>query len=222
MSQPKFINYTPDQVLSGEEMKFRAGKFYDLMKKRRSIRDFSSEIIPLEVIESCVKAASSAPSGANKQPWHFVIIKDAETKKKIRIAAEKEEWEFYNKRASKEWLNDIEQFGTNEQKPFLETAPYLIAVFAEKFSVVENAKQSKNYYVMESVGIACGILITALHYSGVSTLTHTPSPMNFLNEICMRPSSEKPFVLIVLGLPNRGAKVPNITKKSFEEIVTIL
>lgn len=222
MSQQNFIEYVAGEKLSANEMKSRSEKFFDLMKKRRTIRDFSAEEIPFEAIETCVKAASTAPSGANKQPWHFVIVKDAAVKKKIRAAAEKAEWEFYNKRASKEWLKDIEQFGTNEQKPFLEFAPYLIAVFAEKFSIGESEQQSKNYYVMESVGIACGILITALHSSGISTLTHTPSPMNFLNEICNRPANEKPFMLLVVGFPSQGATVPVIQKKSFEEIATVL
>jgi iodotyrosine deiodinase len=218
----KFIKLSSYKKLSVEDMLNASSNFFSEVSKRRTVREFSSEEMPIKVIENCIKAAGSAPSGANKQPWHFVIVKNAEVKKKIRIEAEKEEQEFYNGRATEEWLKDLEPFETNEQKPFLEEAPYLIAIFEEKYSVDENGEQHKNYYTKESVGIATGILITALHNTGLATLTHTPSPMNFLNKILDRPKNEKPFLLLVVGHPKKGIKVPNIKRKELNQITTIL
>lgn len=218
----KFIPLENFVKISAEDKLLNSKTFNNLMQKRRSVREFSSEEIPIEIIKDCIKAAGSAPSGANKQPWHFVIVKSAAAKKEIRTEAEKEEQEFYNGKAPTEWLKDLEPFETNEQKPFLEEAPYLIAIFEEKYSVDFNGVQHKNYYTKESVGIATGILITALHNSGLATLTHTPSPMNFLNKILARPKNEKPFLLLVVGYPKEGTKVPNIKRKEFNEIATIL
>ena len=218
----KFKSLENYRRLDETEMIKNSEQFNVLLQNRRSIREFSSEEIPIEIIENCIKAAGSAPSGANKQPWHFVIIKSAELKKEIRIEAEKEEREFYTGRATNEWLKDLEPFETNEQKPFLEEAPYLIAIFEEKYSIDENGVQYKNYYTKESVGIATGILITALHNAGLATLTHTPSPMNFLYKILNRAKNEKPFLLLVVGYPKEGNKVPNIERKTLNKIRTIL
>ncbi len=211
------LNYVK---IPAKEMFEKSEAFERLMKKRRTVRTFSDKPVNIDVIKNCVRAASYAPSGANKQPWHFVIVGNKEIKKKIRIAAEKEEREFYSGRAPESWLKDLEPFGTNENKEFLETAPYLIVVFEEKYKTL-NGKVVKNYYTKESVGIATGILITALHFSNLVTLTHTPSPMNFLNEILNRPSNEKPFLIVVAGYPATNAEVPDITKKEFNEIATI-
>ena len=210
------------QKISKKKMIQKSKDFLNIIKTRRTVREFSSEEIPQEVINNCILSANTAPSGANKQPWHFVIVKDPKVKKEIRIEAEKEESEFYNNRATDEWLKDLKQFETNESKPFLEEAPYLIVIFEEKYSIDSKGDKHKNYYTKESVGIATGFLITALHNCGLATLTHTPSPMNFLNKILKRPKNEKPFLLLVVGLPKEGTKVPNIKRKSFEEIGTII
>ncbi|MCR9133032.1 MAG: nitroreductase family protein [bacterium] len=203
-------------------MKERAESFYQLIKERRTVREFSDEPIPEGVLEHCLLAAGTAPNGANKQPWHFVVVQDADIKKKIRVAAEEEEHEFYNRRAPEDWLEDLVPFGTNEHKPFLETAPALIGIFAQSYHLTENGEKEKHYYVKESVGIATGMLITALHNAGLATLTHTPSPMGFLNEIMQRPAHEKAFLLLVVGFPAEGVEVPNIQKKSLAEISTFL
>jgi len=194
--------------------------FFDKMNSRRSVRTFSSESIPIEVIKNAIKSASTAPSGANKQPWHFVLVENPDVKKQIRIAAEKEEKEFYSSRAPEDWLKDLEQFDTNEHKPFLEIAPYLIVVYEEKYKVNNEGNVEKNYYAKESVGLATGILLTALHNVGIATLTHTPSPMKFLSEILNRPKNETPFLLIVVGFPEKGTMVPNIKRKELDEIFT--
>lgn len=217
----KFIPLMNYRLYSEKEMIERSKNFLDLVKTRRSIRTFSSQPIPIEVIENAVKAAGTAPSGANMQPWFFAIIKDPGIKKTIRIEAEKEEKEFYTKRATDEWLKALEKFGTNSEKPFLEKAPYLIVVFERKFGKNIEGEIIKHYYTKESVGIASGMLLTALHNSGVATLTHTPSPMNFLNQILDRPSNEKPFMIIVAGIPEKTTTVPNITRKKPEEIALI-
>ncbi len=196
--------------------------FFEKMDKRRTVRTFSSEEIPIEVIENAIKTANTAPSGANKQPWHFVVVRNAEIKKQIRIAAEKEEHKFYSGKATKEWLNDLEVIATNDQKPFLEEAPYLIMVFEEKYRITADGEKKKNYYTKESVGIACGILLTALHNVGIATLTHTPSPMNFLSKILNREKNEKPYLLIVVGYPANGTLVPNIKRKKLNEVLTII
>lgn len=204
------------------EMQKRAVQFHELMANRRTVRDFSGRAVPQGIIEDCISAAITAPSGANLQPWHFVVVSDPDLKKEIRTAAEKEEQEFYENRAPEQWLDALEPLGTNSQKPFLETVPYVIAIFAESYSISDKAGKQKNYYVKESVGIATGILITALHNAGLATLTHTPSPMGFLNHILHRPKNEKPFLLLVAGYPAENVQVPDIPRKSFGEVVTIL
>lgn len=222
MHEAKFIPLENFEVLSPEEMKRRAQSFYDLIKRRRTVRDFSDRPVPREVIENAILAAGTAPNGANKQPWHFVAVSDPKVKQQIRIEAEKEEHEFYTRRAPEDWLEDLQPFGTDENKPFLETAPYLIGIFSQSYGLNEDGEKEKNYYVKESVGIATGILITALHNAGLATLTHTPSPMGFLNEIMERPSHEKPFLLLVVGYPADDVKVPDIKKKSLQEISTFI
>ena len=210
------------QKITFEEMDYNANQFFQKVSSRRSVRDFSKDNFPIEIIKNCIKSASTAPSGANKQPWHFVIVKDLKIKRKIRKAAEIEEKEFYGGRASQEWLDDLNQFGTDWNKPFLEEAPYLIVVFSKKFDINVDGTNTKNYYVSESVGIASGLLLTALHNAGLVTLTHTPSPMSFLSEILNRPPSDKPYLIIPVGFPSENAEVPNIKKKTFKEICTIL
>jgi iodotyrosine deiodinase len=207
---------------SEEEMILKSKNFYDEIKRRRSVRDFSDKPVSKEVIENCIKAAGTAPNGANLQPWHFVIISDKQIKKQIRIGAEEEEREFYSNRAPKEWLEALEPLGTDEHKPFLETAPYLIAIFSKSYDVLPDGRQVKQYYPTESTGIATGFLITALHNSGLASLTHTPSPMNFLNEILDRPKNERPFLLLVIGYPAEDAKVPDIKKKKLNKIASFI
>ena len=203
---------------SQKEMIQRSKSFLSEISTRRTVREFSSKPVPLEVVENCIKSAGTAPSGANKQPWTFAIVQDKKVKAKIRIAAEKEEKEFYSHRATKEWLEDLNQFGTNWKKPFLEEAPYLIIVFRKIYDLDDKGSQRKNYYVNESVGIASGFLLAALHNAGLATLTHTPSPMNFLGKILDRPDNEKAYLLIPVGYPSDNAEVPNIKKKPFSEI----
>jgi len=203
---------------SQKEMIQRSKSFLSEISTRRTVREFSSKPIPLEVVENCIRSAGTAPSGANKQPWTFAIVQDKKVKAKIRIAAEKEEKEFYSHRATKEWLEDLNQFGTNWEKPFLEEAPYLIIVFRKIYDLDDKGSQRKNYYVNESVGIASGFLLAALHNAGLATLTHTPSPMNFLGKILDRPENEKAYLLIPVGYPSDKAEVPNIKKKPFSEI----
>lgn len=207
-----YIEYTIGEMLK------RSESFYEDMKRRRTVRDFSKKKVPLEVIKNCILTAGTAPSGANLQPWHFTIISEPEIKRKIRIAAEEEEKEFYTNRAPKEWLDALAHLGTDEHKPFLETAPYLIAIFSKSYELLPDGTKIKNYYAQESTGIACGMLITALHNAGLASLTHTPSPMNFLNEILDRPKNERPFLLLVVGFPAKDAKVPDIKKKKLDEI----
>ena len=203
-----------------EEIQSRALRYYEKMNRRRTIRDFSKRLVPIDVIENCIRAADTAPSGANQHPWHFVVVADPVKKRKIRVAAEKEEKEFYSTRAPKEWLDVLAPLGTDAHKPFLETAPYLIAIFAQNYGVDKDGKKSKHYYVNESVGIATGLLISAIHYSGLASLTHTPSPMKFLNKILDRPDSERPFLLLIVGYPAVDARVPEIRRKSLSEITT--
>ena len=218
---PSFIplNFTH---LSAKEVQQRASTFYELIKKRRTVREFSDQPIPEGVIENCLLAAGTAPNGANKQPWHFVVVKNASIKQKIRIAAEEEEREFYKRRAPEDWLEDLKPFATNEHKPFLEKAPILIGIFSQPYHINAEGAKEKHYYVKESVGIATGMLITALHQAGLATLTHTPSPMGFLTEIMERPSHEKPFLLLVAGYPAENVEVPNICKKKLTDIATFL
>ena len=203
---------------SEEEMQERSKFFLDELSTRRTVRDFSNRPVSLEIVENCIKAAATAPSGANKQPWQFIIVSDSKVKQKIREAAEAEEKEFYNHRATKQWLEDLNQFGTDWHKPFLETAPYLIVVFRQIYDIKDDGSQRKNYYVNESVGIASGFLLAAFHNAGLATLTHTPSPMNFLGKILGRPENERAFLLIPVGYPDDEAEVPEITKKSFTDI----
>lgn len=205
-----------------EEMRQRLQDFYTDVQRRRTVREFSDRPVPRDIIETALMAANTAPSGANLQPWHFVVVSRPETKKKIRQAAEVEEREFYEHRASEEWLAALEPLGTDDQKPFLETAPYLIAVFLQKFGELPDGRKVKHYYPVESTGLATGILITALHRAGLATLTHTPSPMKFLNEILDRPKSERPFLLLVVGYPAEGARVPDINRKSLEEFASFV
>ena len=216
--QPVKLKYT---FISIDEIKKRSKIFYNLIKKRRSVREFSLKKIDDNIIKNALKSAGTAPNGANLQPWHFVVIKNKKIKKEIRKAAEKEEKKFYNKVATTEWLKALEPLGTDENKEFLEEAPILIAVFEKKFSKEKKVK-IKNYYVKESVGIATGILISALHYSGLCMLTHTPNPMTFLNKILDRPINEKPFVLLDVGFPKSNTKVPKFAsqKKSLNQIST--
>ncbi len=215
----KKLNFSNQTI---KEMKVNSKNFYNLIKNRRSVRNFKKNSIDFEIIKNAVLAAGTAPNGANLQPWHFVIIKNKTIKKKIRVAAEEEEGEFYKNKAPKEWLNALKPLGTDKNKSFLEEAPYLIAIFEKKYSLKDKSK-IKNYYVKESVGIATGILISCLHYSGLSMLTHTPSPMNFLNQILKRPNNEKPFVLLVIGKPKDDCVIPVFAekKKSFSKITSI-
>ncbi len=205
-----------------EVMQERASAFYDEARRRRTVRDFSDRAVPREVIEACIASAGMAPSGANQQPWHFVAVSDPSIKHQIRTAAEEEERAFYGGRASEEWLSALEPLGTDAQKPFLESAAWLIAIFGESYGVSEDGSQVKHYYVQESVGIATGVLITALHYAGLATLTHTPSPMGFLNSILGRPSNERPFLLLVAGYPAMGAQVPDIARKDLGGIASFI
>lgn len=211
-----FIEYSAD------EMARRAAQFRADIGRRRTVRDFSARPVPRSVVEDCLLAAGTAPSGANLQPWHFVVVADPHIKSRIRQAAEEEEREFYSRRAPREWLDALAPLGTDEHKPFLEVAPYLIAVFAQPHGVAADGTPVKHYYVSESVGIAVGFLIAALHAAGLATLTHTPSPMNFLNEILGRPHHERPYLLLVVGYPADDARVPRITKKPLGEFVTFL
>ncbi|HYB95106.1 MAG TPA: nitroreductase family protein, partial [Vicinamibacterales bacterium] len=211
--EPKFIPLPRRQDLNPAGAVERARTFADLMRSRRTVRHFSSAPVARELIEQCLIVAGSAPSGANLQPWHFVVISDDGVKRRIREAAEAEEREFYAHRAPQEWLAALAPLGTDAEKPFLETAPYLIAIFSESYGLLPDGRKVKNYYVQESVGIATGMLITALHYAGLVSLTHTPSPMGFLNAILDRPPNEKPFLLLVVGYPAEDARVPDISKK---------
>ena len=206
------------QEKSQEEMIAISESFYLDMKKRRTVRKFSDRLIPDGVIKNALLAAATAPSGANMQPWHFVVVSNPEIKKEIRKAAEKEEKTFYQRRAPEEWLRALLPLGTDENKPFLETAPCLIVVFLKKVTLDEEGKEHKNYYINESVGIATGILLTALHLSGLATLTHTPSPMKFLNKILERPDTERPFLILVTGYPSGNSKVPVISKYQLNQI----
>ncbi|KAA3647274.1 MAG: nitroreductase family protein [Chloroflexi bacterium] len=222
MSEAQFEAYSQYKQYPLEEMQQRAVDFYDQVQRRRTVRHFSDKQVSREIIEQCLLAAGTAPNGANLQPWHFVVVSDIETKQKIRIAAEEEERAFYNERATPEWLEALAPLGTDAEKPFLETAPYLIAIFAQSYGITASGKKVKNYYVQESVGIATGILITALHHAGLASLTHTPSPMGFLNQILGRPNNERPFLLLVVGFPTQDAVVPQITKKTLEDIATFI
>jgi iodotyrosine deiodinase len=205
-----------------DQMEARARDFAAGIRTRRTVRHFASTPVPREVIEACIDAAGAAPSGANRQPWHFVAVSDPTTKRRIRVAAEREEEAFYNGRAPREWLEALAPIGTDARKPFLEDAPWLIAVFAESWGVDAEGGRVRNYYVTESVGISVGFLIAALHRAGLGTLTHTPSPMRFLNEVLGRPDNERPFLLLVAGLPADNAQVPVLEKKALSAYATFV
>jgi iodotyrosine deiodinase len=222
MTEPRFVPLTTWHEYPVTEMRRRAAEYYADLARRRTLRQFSDRAVPRDIVEDCLRAAGTAPSGANLQPWHFVLIGDPEVKAKIRVAAETEEREFYSGRAPVEWLEALAPLGTDENKPYLETAPWLIAIFGKRYGYTADGKKLTHYYVNESVGIATGFLISALHHAGLACLTHTPSPMGFLNDILDRPASEKPFLLLVVGYPGEDARVPDITKKPLEEIVTVL
>ena len=214
-----FVPLTGYREHPPEEMQRRAREFADEAQRRRTVRDFSSRPVPRVLIEDCLRAAASAPSGANLQPWRFVAIADPALKSRIRVAAEAEEREFYQRIAPPEWLAALAPLGTDADKPFLEVAPWLIAVFAQKHGLLPDGTKVKHYYPNESVGLATGLLIAALHHAGLATLTHTPSPMAFLNSLLGRPSHERPFLLLVVGHPAAGCKVPDIARKPLAEIV---
>ncbi len=222
MSTINLMPYTPYHHFPVEEMQHRSGAFLEEQRGRRSVRDYSDKPVPRSIIENCLSAAGTAPSGANLQPWHFVVVSDPEIKRKIRTAAETEEHEFYSRRAPQEWLDVLAPLGTDESKPFLEIAPCLIAIFVQPYSLLPDGRRLKHYYAMESVGIATGVLITALHHAGLATLTHTPSPMGFLKKLLERPDNERPFLLLVVGFPSEEATIPRINKKSIDEISTFL
>ncbi|NUQ22866.1 MAG: nitroreductase family protein [Saprospiraceae bacterium] len=212
-----FIPYRP-QSFSEEDMLTRSRAFYAYMDQRRTVRDFSDKQVPLEIIENIIKTAGTAPSGAHKQPWTFCVVQDPEIKRQIRIAAEEEEYQSYHGRMSEEWLQDLAPLGTDWHKPFLETAPYLIVVFKRLY---EGEEKRKNYYVPESVGLAAGFLLAAIHHAGLVALTHTPSPMNFLQHILKRPDNERPFLLIPVGYPAEDAQVPDLRRKPLNEIMQL-
>lgn len=220
LPEPKLIPLAFRSVPESEQ-ESRADEFLELMRTRRTVRDYSDREVPIELIQKAIATAGTAPSGANMQPWRFVVVRDAEVKRQIRAAAEKEEHESYHGRMSDKWLRRLAVLGTDEHKPFLETAPYLIVVFRIN-SVEENGETEPTYYSQESVGIAVGILLAALHNVGLATLTHTPSPMKFLQEILGRPKNEVPFVIIPVGYPAQGAEVPDIGRKELSEILEIV
>jgi iodotyrosine deiodinase len=219
---PRLVPLSGYPALPEAEMRRRAGSFLDLMRSRRTVRDFSDRPVPRDLIETCIAAAATAPSGANRQPWRFVAVGDDETKRRIREAAEEEERAFYAHRAPQEWLDALAELGTDEHKPFLERAPWLVVVFAESYEVRADGETAKNYYVAESVGIATGLLVAALHHAGLASLTHTPSPMKFLNDLLGRPDNERPFLILVVGYPDDDARVPVIAKKTLGDIVTFV
>ncbi len=218
MARARFVPLSTYEELSVDDMRREAAAFLATMRRRRTVREFSDRSVPRDVIEQCLLAAGTAPNGANRQPWRFVVVGDPDIKSRIREAAEEEEREFYSSKAPKEWLDALEHLGTDEHKPFLERAPWLIVIFSESYQLMDDGTKAKNYYVTESVGIATGILITALHHAGLVTLTHTPSPMKFLNKLLDRPDNERAFLILVCGYPDESATVPEITKKPIEDI----
>lgn len=223
MRRADFVPLGTFRELSLKEMRVAARQFLQTMRRRRTVREFADRAVPRDVIEDCLLAAGTAPNGANRQPWRFVVVGDPEIKAKIRSEAEVEELAFYKGgKAPEEWLEALEHLGTDEHKPFLEQAPWLIVIFAESYERTEDGSKAKNYYVSESVGIATGMLITALHHAGLVTLTHTPSPMKFLNGLLDRPDNERPFLILVVGYPDKDAMVPDITKKPIEDIAVFI
>jgi iodotyrosine deiodinase len=222
MIEPEYIPLEQYKVYPETEMQERAEAFYQDIRRRRSVRAFADKPVPREVIEQCLLAAGTAPCGANQQPWHFVVVSDPEVKRQIREAAEEEEQAFYNGRAPEDWLDALSHLGTDANKPFLETAPYLIVIFAQNYSLKSDGCKQKHYYVSESVGIATGVLITAIHNAGLVSLTHTPSPMGFLSDILQRPSNERAFLILVVGYPEEAVQVPRISKKPLSGIATFI
>ncbi|CAN5484044.1 nitroreductase family protein [soil metagenome] len=220
MNHPRFLPLAKREVLTDDQVRERAHAFSEQMQRRRTVRDFSARAVPRDVIEDCLRVAGSAPSGANLQPWHFVAIGNPSVKSEIRVAAEEEEREFYEHRAPAAWLEALAPLGTDSRKPFLEIAPWLIAVFAQPYSTLPDGSRMKHYYATESVGIATGLLVAAIHQAGLVALTHTPSPMAFLNRILVRPAHEKPFLLLVVGHPAADAQVPDIERKSLDAVST--
>lgn len=217
MSKQIFIAYKPAKIDATESL-YKSEIYFNYLDKRRSVREFSSQSVSKEVIENIIKSASTAPSGAHKQPWAFCAISNLKLKTEIRKAAEEEEYENYHSRMSKEWLEDLKQFDTNWEKPFLEIAPWLIVVFSKSYDIDAEGKKLNNYYVKESVGLASGLLLTAIHNAGLCALTHTPSPMNFLTKILNRPKNERPFLLIPVGYPADDCMVPDLQRKPIELI----
>lgn len=222
MTEPRLLPLTGFREHPPERLLRRAAAFRAELQRRRTVRDFSDRPVPRRVIEECLVAAGTAPNGANLQPWHFVAVADPEVKGRIRQAAEREEKEFYQRRAPQEWLDALEPLGTDWRKPFLERAPWLIVVFVQRYGLLPDGRKVKHYYPLESVGLATGFLIAALHHAGLATLTHTPSPMGFLNEILGRAGNERPFLVLVAGYPASDARVPAITRKPLREIATFL
>ena len=220
--RPNFIALRNWIERSPDEMRSRASEFLENMDRRRTVRDYAERPAPREVIEDCIRTASTAPSGAHMQPWHFVVVTDPEVRRKIRVAAEEEEKEFYSGRAPDEWLEALAHLGTDADKPFLETAACLIVVFARRYGLREDGTRRKHYYVQESVGIATGILIAALHNAGLATLTHTPSPMGFLSEVLSRPENERPFLILVAGYPAPDTSVPDLHRLPLDDIATFI
>ena len=215
-----FVPLPAYEEYPAEEMRRRARAFFENVARRRTVREFDSRPPPLEVIDDCIRAAGTAPSGANMQPWHFVVVTDAEVKRKVREAAEEEEREFYTQRAPQEWLDALAPLGTDENKPFLEEAPALIVVFVERWGLLPDGRKVKHYYALESVGLATGMLIAAVHEAGLASLTHTPSPMGFLNEVLGRPSNESAFLILVVGYPADDCRVPDIGRKPLDQVRT--
>ena len=218
MSEPRFLSLDFREY-PVEEMRHRARNFYADLDRRRTVREFDSRPVPQDIVEDCLRAAATAPSGANLQPWHFVAVSNTTIKRRIREAAEAEEAVFYGKRAPREWLDAIVPLGTDKHKPFLETAPWLVVAFAQMYDSLDGRK-TKHYYVQESVGIAAGLLIAAVHHAGLASLTHTPSPMGFLNTLLGCPPNEKPFLILVVGYPAADARVPDIHRKPLAQIAT--
>jgi len=221
-SEGHFVPLTTYKEYPVDVMRKRARDLYTVMKRRRTIRTFSDRPVPLDILEDCIRTAARAPSGANMQPWTFVIVSRQEVKERIRLKSEEVEKEFYGGERTRQWVRALAPLGTSQQKPFLTTAPYLIAVFAQRHGYYPNGEIKKHYYVQESVGIATGMLITAIHSAGLASLTYTPAKMGFLNRILLRPSNEKPFMILVVGYPAEDTTVPDLDKKNLEDVAVFL
>jgi len=222
MTKAEFSSFTDYYEYPPEEMKKRSAEFYVEMKRRRTVRQFSNRPVPRKIIEDCLHTAATAPSGANMQPWSFIVVTDPGVKRQIRKEAEKTEREFYHKSATRQWVENLKPLGTNEHKPFLEVAPYLIVIFAQRYGLLRDGNKKSHYYVNESVGIATGMLITAVHHVGLVCLTYTPSKIGFLNQILSRPSNERPFLILVVGYPAKDTVLPKIHKKSLPDIAEFI